>query len=661
MFRALMLRVVVVLMPLAVICTYSHMGPTQPRMVVADVTPTAAIDDSNSTLGIADSSLWALSPADIATTLDHLQSIGVTNIRVNIPWAGVEPLKGVYNWSQMDAVMAAAKARNMGVLAMVNQTPAWGGVPLVGAPNPTDYANFMGVVANRYKGTISAYEVWNEQNCVCFYAPVDPVSYTNLLKAVYPVLKQIDPSVTVVAGGLGAIISAGGLAMDPTAYLTAMYAAGAKGFFDAIAFHPYQDTTPFSQGGMWPFPKGMLSQLHQVMVTNGDGTKLIWATEYGEASNVHGEQQQADYIKDMVNAWRMLTYTGPVFIYTTRDGVIGSDNMGIYQVDWTPKLAVAVIKQLIIDTVTNPVTSPIAALVEMIQKTIAQVQQAFASFTASLQTAFANAIKAVTDALSKIFKPAAAQPTTAGATVALAATSGDTLAAAKTTVTELKAQVGGSNAAPAPAAGEKPEASGTKAVDSAEQVAAGAGESKVVDVKSADPKSEEPAAPAKPAEEDPKGSTTGTTGTSTPETPATDGTKTDGTKTDGTKTDGKTDTPKVDTPKSEASQSGSSTSSAPKSDSPSGATKSDDKSTGSADTTASAPKNDTKDGAVQGKSDDGKTEKVGKSAKPGTKADKANKQTPAASEPSNPSGRANGDSGGKRSPAGGKTHQNQGS
>lgn len=657
-------------MPLAVICTYSHMGPTQPRMVAADVTPTAAIDDSNSTLGIADSSLWALSPADIATTLDHLQSIGVTNIRVNIPWAGVEPLKGVYNWSQMDAVMAAAKARNMGVLAMVNQTPAWGGVPLVGAPNPTDYANFMGVVANRYKGTISAYEVWNEQNCVCFYAPVDPVSYTNLLKAVYPVLKQIDPSVTVVAGGLGAIISAGGLAMDPTAYLTAMYAAGAKGFFDAIAFHPYQDTTPFSQGGLWPFPKAMLGQLHQVMVTNGDGTKLIWATEYGEASNVHGEQQQADYIKDMVNAWRMLTYTGPVFIYTTRDGVIGSDNMGIYQVDWTPKLAVAVIKQLIIDTVTNPVTSPIAALIEMIQKTIAQVQQAFASFTASLQTAFANAIKAVTDALSKIFKPAAAQPTTAGATVALAATSGDTLAAAKTTVTELKAQVGESKSAPEPAAGEKPESGDAKTVDAAEHVAAGAGESKVVDVKSedpksadpksedpksADPKSEEPAAPAKPAAEDPKGSsTTGTTGTSNPETPATDGTK----------TDGKTDVPKVDTPKSGTSPSDSSTPSAPKSDSPSGATKSDDKSTGSADTTASAPKNDTKDGAVQGKSDDGKTEKAGKSGKPSNKtdkADKANKQTPAASEPSNPTGRANGDSGGKRSPAGGKTHQNQGS
>lgn len=648
-----MLRVVVVLMPLAVICTYSHVAPTLPRSVSADVTPTATIDDSNTTIGIADSSLYGLSPADIDATLTKLQSIGVQNIRVFVPWGLIEPMaQGSYNWSLMDNVMNAAAAHNMGVLAVVSSTPLWaapsGTLPGAGAPNPQDYVNFMTQVATRYGNTISAYEIWNEVNSASFYQPMSATSYTALLKAVYPVLKQLDPTATVIAGALAPLLDFGGLTASAPTYVAAMYAAGAQGFFDALSIHPYDfsQLVKFSQGE--GIPLTAISQVEGVralMVQNGDGTKLIWATEYGFQTvlNSNGQvtdasnQSQAAFIQDMITAWRALTYTGPLYIYTTRDGTPGTDTgYGIYQTDWTPKLAVAVIQKAIADAmVHNPVTSPFVAFIQFIQQAIAQAQQAFASFTASLQTAFANAVNAVTVALSAIFKPAAAQPTTAASLAPVAATSVEKLAAASASITELKAQVVGS----------KDTAEHVAVVDTAEPAAAGAvapkatdtTETTSTDTKAADPKAEDSTTPAKSTDET-KGSTTGATGASTPE----------------------TDTSKTDTPKSGTTQPDSSTPATPKTGTPAGATKSDDKSTGQSGTTTSttSPAGQDKSGTSD-KSDT--SDKSGAGDKSGKKPGKVNKQTPAASEPSKPTGRSEGDAGGKTSSTDNKAHQHQGS
>ncbi|WP_418001476.1 hypothetical protein ACNO8X_13950 [Mycobacterium sp. PDNC021] len=618
-----------------------------PRSVTVDVTPTATIDESNTTIGIADSSLYGLSPADIDATLTKLQSIGVQNIRVFVPWGLIEPMaQGSYNWSLMDNVMTAAAAHNMGVLAVVSSTPLWaapsGTLPGAGAPNPQDYVNFMTQVVNRYGNTISAYEIWNEVNAASFYQPMNAASYTALLKAVYPVIKQLDPTATVVAGALAPLLDIGNLTASAPAYVAAMYAAGAQGFFDALSVHPYDfsQLVKFSQGE--GIPLTAISQVEGVralMVQNGDGTKLIWATEYGfqtvldangqvtDASN----QSQSAFIQDMITAWRALTYTGPLYIYTTRDGTPGTDTgYGIYQADWTPKLAVAVIQQAIADALQhNPVTPPFVAFIQFIQKAIAQAQQAFASFTASLQTAFANAVKAFTDALSAIFKPAAAQPTTAASVTSAAATSEEKLAAAKTAITELKAQVSGSkDTAEHAKTGDKSESGDVTVVDAAEHEAAGAVDPKAADTKSEDTKTEEPKA----------------------ETP----------KADETKSEVKTDTPKDETPKAEAPKAEAPKADTPKADTPKADTPKAD--TPKSDTTpspANESKTQTKDGATQDKSDSGK---AGTKGKTGKKPGKAKKQTPAAaSEPAKPAGRANGDGGGKDSSTDSKTHQHQGS
>ena len=100
-------------------------------------------------------------------------------------------------------------ARGMKVLGVLNSTPTVGGG--AGTPalsgHPADnaqYAEFVSMVATRYKGKVSAYEVWNEPNGKSSGSPTpDAAQYTALLKAAYVAIKAADPNAIVVAAGSG--------------------------------------------------------------------------------------------------------------------------------------------------------------------------------------------------------------------------------------------------------------------------------------------------------------------------------------------------------------------------------------------------------------------------------------------------------------------------
>jgi hypothetical protein len=322
-----------------------HSGPRE-----VFVAASATIDPAPTTTAIADSDVWGMAQADVDKTMDMLRASNIRAVRLMIPWAGVEATKGTLNWSSIDKTVNSAASRNLAVVGMVNSTPRWavasGGSYLSGRPaSPAAYGDFVAKFVARYPGKIAAVEIWNEPNAVTFYTPApDPAGYVDLLKAAYPKVKAIDPSIVVVSAGLGSVISFGSLTINPVAYVTQMYAAGAKPYFDALNFHPYQYNLKFSDGvGKANSPVQQLMQIRQVMITNGDDSKRIWATEYGQPASSGGEAKEADFIADMLLKWQELPYTGPMFIYTTRDRRTGStssqDTLGIYRTDWTPKTA----------------------------------------------------------------------------------------------------------------------------------------------------------------------------------------------------------------------------------------------------------------------------------------------------------------------------------
>jgi hypothetical protein len=315
----------------------------------------ATINPAPTTTGIADSDVWGQDQAGVDKTMDMIKATNVSAVRLLIPWAAVEATQGTLDWSSIDKTVNSAAARNIAVVGMVNSTPRWavvsGGQYLSSQPaSPAAYADFVAKFVQRYAGKIAAVEIWNEPNAVTFWTPTpNPAAYTELLKAAYPKVKAVDPSVVVVSAGLGAVQSFGSLTINPVAYLTQMYAAGAKPFFDAMSFHPYLYTLNFSAGvGKTNSPVQQLMDMRQVMIANGDANKKIWATEYGQPASSGGEAKENDYIADILLKWQEMPYTGPMFIYTTRDRQTGSTSaqstFGIYHTDWTPKTAQQTVK-----------------------------------------------------------------------------------------------------------------------------------------------------------------------------------------------------------------------------------------------------------------------------------------------------------------------------
>ncbi len=407
----------VALVAIALVCA----GTTQlvtaaPRSTAIGVQPAAAISQTPTTIGVADSAMYFYSQAQIEQTLDALQSLGVQNVRIQIPWAGVQ-LWGpnAYDWTTVDWAVEAAQARNMGVLAVLSATPWWAGRPyLSGQPDsPEAYAKFAGAVADRYEGRIAAYEIWNEPNARIFLDPVDPAGYTDLLTAAYPAIKAADPSAIVVAGVVGSVITAGNVTMNPVDFVAGMYAAGAHGFFDALSFHPYQYTLKFSDGqSVLESPLRQLNQIRQLMVLNGDGELKVWASEYGLPTSAVSEQDQADFIEDFLNSWQTVDGTGPIFIYTTRDidssSTADGDTFGIFFDDGQLKEAARVIARFLGVEPPNPDPDPdrpVLAAIAALARELARITGEVIQFGVDVGKAI---VKAVVETVEFLVKATAA-------------------------------------------------------------------------------------------------------------------------------------------------------------------------------------------------------------------------------------------------------------
>jgi hypothetical protein len=460
MLRTLATRSVIAAIPVAMVSAYASNAviPTPPRMAQYAYQQVAEITVSPDTVGIAASPLYGQTKQQIDAQLDQLQALGVENIRVFVPWALLElqgPTQpGSASWSTLDLVMQAAKERNMGVMAEINSTPPYavtaGGVG-TGTPDPADFAAFMTKFATAYGSEVSAYEIWNEPNAVLFSNPIDPAAYAALVKAAYNAIKPIDPTATIVAGAVGHVFSTGAT-MDPVDFVKAMIAADPTigNYFDALSYHPYDETLPFSQGNVDPNSSFFASdtaynQVKDLMALFPD--KKVWLSEFGvptySYTDANGvvhtvtQAQQAALIQDLIQTWGTLNQAGPIFLYTGRDTNTGDgvaeDNYGLYDENGNPKSVIAYLTQYFLthpQNSTGPTdpggpTNPgnpadaLAAALQVIAQQIAAalsqaVSQAFATAAQALGQQIATAIvTAIANALAGLGQPQAVTPTAA--------------------------------------------------------------------------------------------------------------------------------------------------------------------------------------------------------------------------------------------------------
>ena len=321
-----------------------------PAEVAATPPPNAAAN-----VGFAYGIQVHLPNQDMSMVAASAKKLGMSWVKQQIEWALYEPIQGNINWAPIDQMVDALEAQDFHILLNVTSAPGWARDSDQEKGPPTDYrtyANFVGAMAERYKGRVAAYEIWNEQNLRREWNTprgISAASYVEMLRLAYTAIKTVDPTIIVVTGGLAPTgFNDGVNAIDDRVYLRQMYAAGVAEWSDAIGAHPngwgnppdstccrnnrpavpaYDDHPSF-------FFKDTLQDYREIMVQNGDSGTYIWPTEFGWGSNdglnvnpgvdfpadfafvsYTSLDEQAQYIVRGYQLGRELGYVGPMILW----------------------------------------------------------------------------------------------------------------------------------------------------------------------------------------------------------------------------------------------------------------------------------------------------------------------------------------------------------
>ncbi len=127
---------------------------------------------------------------------------------------------------------------------------------------------------------IVAVEAWNEPNLGSFWlGGPDPTRYAALLQATYTAVKSVRPDLPVLFGGVAAFTSNAPLEHGYVDFLRKAYAAGAGGYFDALALHPYP--IPYNRPDYRERVLGVIARARAVARQAQHITIPIWITELG--------------------------------------------------------------------------------------------------------------------------------------------------------------------------------------------------------------------------------------------------------------------------------------------------------------------------------------------------------------------------------------------
>jgi hypothetical protein len=269
-------------------------------------------------------------PARFAGMHYHVQRPTVTySVARNIDvagcmWFAVAPAgRGLYDWTTLDAFVAAAAAGGRDVIFNFLGTPAWAsarpsepghyGAGSDAEPaSVADIGAFAAAVCSRYValGTpIVAFEIWNEPKYADGggvaqgnYFTGTPQALAAMARAISRAVKAVDPAALVLSpaptGLEFAWVAGDGSGTDNLdRFLGAPDGSGGNGsdWVDAIAFHAYSHN---GYNNVFAIPQ-MVANVRRCMALHGLTGRPVWITETSAitpALATYVAQHQQDYI-----------------------------------------------------------------------------------------------------------------------------------------------------------------------------------------------------------------------------------------------------------------------------------------------------------------------------------------------------------------------------
>ncbi len=323
---------------------HAGLPPTAPAEVRPTATGRAPAQSQVPAEPIPGMELESLTEKRLTLALDA----GAYWIRRNaILWSDVERTEGKLNWSvtlDLEKEMALASSQGAQMVMIVRSAPAWAqkipGVfcgPILPEKLPS-FANFLYEAVKRYSVppyNVLYWELGNEPDIDpaliakdspfgCWGDANDPYygggGYAEMLKVVYPKIKEANPQAQVLVGGLlldcDPINPPEGKNCAPSRFLEGILEGGGGPYFDGVSYHAYD----YYSGGQtytnpnWHssnqtygpvlVPKGRY--LRSVLNANGAPGKFLINTESGLVCGRDGsepdclapefEQTKASYV-----------------------------------------------------------------------------------------------------------------------------------------------------------------------------------------------------------------------------------------------------------------------------------------------------------------------------------------------------------------------------
>lgn len=258
-----------------------------------------------------------LPPRTVRRLVRLADQAGASVISTAASWRDIRPREGrPYNFSGLDRVIDAARERDLMVRLQVVGTPDWaldGGAagsqwrPPLSDAELDRWSSWVRDLMNHVDGRVEWVEVWSEPNNDEFWATgPDPEAYTRLLTRTHTAVKDVDPTVQVVTGGVSG---------NDIGFIEAMYdelPGGGSGRqpFDAVGVHPFTgDLTPeqVAPGRRYERePFGLYDEnfvgfraIHTLMTERGDGDLPIYISEFGYSTT---EDRGSEAVPDGLRA-----------------------------------------------------------------------------------------------------------------------------------------------------------------------------------------------------------------------------------------------------------------------------------------------------------------------------------------------------------------------
>lgn len=207
------------------------------------------------------------------------------NSGITIYWKDINTAAGVFNWTQLDDIVAVFKKLFTNIIFTFGYVPTFANNTNTSGlyPNPpTDLTStgsptfnaFVTALVTRYKGIITHYEMWNEPNGGYWGGTAQQLYY--MLTPAYGIIKSIDGNAKVLSPGCSGTST-------NVQYMEQLFSYGYGLYYDIYTQHmyPWWSVTENSITTAIPeFTTTIINYHNYVQKAYGYTNKQLWNTEF---------------------------------------------------------------------------------------------------------------------------------------------------------------------------------------------------------------------------------------------------------------------------------------------------------------------------------------------------------------------------------------------